>query len=111
MEITRCIQSSVARQQHQEQQEREFMEEHQDQLKQQQQMSQFRQQQLSCQATSSDQIPLNINACSGDVQHSFVNSNVDENAPYGTSTCENNGNWDSNWGRFDQGSAYKLLNK
>ena len=95
LEITRCIQSSVARQQHQEQQEKELIDEHEDQLKQQQQMSQIRVQHLTCQAATSDQMPLNLNTETGDVQHSYINSNADGNAAYGPSACEHSGNWDS----------------
>ena len=95
LEITRCIQSSVARQQ---QQEQDLIDEHQDQqMKHQQQMSQMRlQQPLPCQATNSGQISFTDTGA--DIQHSYINSNGDggNGGPYGQSTtCEHGGGWET----------------
>jgi hypothetical protein len=100
-EITRCIQSSVARQQ---QEEKEMIDEQQDQLTQQHQQQQhqmtqqmrLQQQQLPCQARNSEQITLNLNTDTGDVQHSYINSNGVGNATYAPSNCgEHGGSWDA----------------
>ena len=94
LEITRCIQSSVARQQ----QEKDMIDEQQHQHHQQQMSQQMRlqQQQIPCQATNSEQIALNLNTDTGDVQHSYINSNGEGNGPYGPSSCgEPGGNWDT----------------
>ena len=93
LEITRCIQSSVARQQQQQEKEH-LLDDHQDQQRnQQQQMSQVRlQQSIPCQATNSGQIPYTDN---GDVQHSYISSNGDGGGYGSSTTCDQGGSWDT----------------
>ena len=96
LEITRCIQSNVVRQQ---QQEKDFLDEHQDHLKQQQlpQLQPRLQQQLPCQTLgNSDPMTLNMNSETGDVQHPYIRSNENNSSShFCQSTCEQGGSWEN----------------
>ena len=111
LEITRCIQSNVVRQQ---QQEKDFLDEHQDHLKQHQLQPQLQprlQQQLPCQTQgNSDPMTLNMNSETGDVQHPYLRTNENNSSShFCQSTCEQGGSWENTAQGNPSGSYVEFL--
>ena len=110
LEITRCIQSNVVRQQ---QQEQDFLDEHQDHLKQQQlpQLQPRLQQQLPCQTQgNSDPMTLNMNSETGEVQHPYLRTNENNSSNhFCQSACEQGGSWENNAQNNPPGSYVDFL--
>ena len=98
----------------QQQQEKDFLDEHQDHLKQHQLQPQLQprlQQQLPCQTQgNSDPMTLNMNSETGDVQHPYLRTNENNSSShFCQSTCEQGGSWENTAQGNSSGSYVEFL--